>query len=177
MQLCHNSLALKICCFEMTCMKKPYPLLLYVDHSIMDCNKDMLRIHVVHEPAGCENLQYTLYRREKILLSGNSLEVLSKYIPRNSLTIAVSQVYCYPNLLALHAHLWQDIRTVAWAYDIIHEDADWCQNKTLTCMNNRAPATSTKMTLLQSINTAWTSPSAISALNKWEKPTGVICLK
>lgn len=33
-----------------------YSLLLDVDHGIMDCYKDMLRIHVVHQPAGCENL-------------------------------------------------------------------------------------------------------------------------
>lgn len=78
----------QICCFVVEEIYEEafasYPLLLYVDHSIMDCNKDMLRIHVFHEATGCENLQYTLYRREKILHAGSGLEGLSKYIPGNS---------------------------------------------------------------------------------------------
>lgn len=46
----------------------------------------------------------------------------------------------------------------------------------LTCVKSLAPATSTNITLLQSINTAWTSVSDVSA-DKKKKDFEIICSK
>lgn len=45
-------------CGDLCCIV--YLLLLDIRHSIVNCDKNMLRVHVIHEAAGCEDLQHAL---------------------------------------------------------------------------------------------------------------------
>lgn len=46
--------------------KSVYPLLLDVDNGIMDCDEDVLWVHVAHQATCCKSLQYTFYGKKII---------------------------------------------------------------------------------------------------------------
>lgn len=146
-------------------------LLLDIQHSVVDGDKDVLRVHVVHQTTGREDLQDPLYedrRRQSVFKVCQIYQML--HIKRKMICFLGQEPHRYslPNTHGrqLSGNQYKSERKKK-SMNQKTENEPTRESSMMRCfrqtwVKSLAPATSTNITLLQSIKTAWISDSTVS---------------
>lgn len=138
-------------------------LLLDVQHGVVDGDEDVLRVHVVHQTTGREDLQDTLCKDKRPPISFQSVSDFNRcYLSKGKMSCVLGQEphrYSLPNTHGrqLSGNQYKSERNKSMAQKTEEEptrESSLLKCFSLTCVKSLAPATSTNITLLQSIRTA-----------------------
>lgn len=147
-------------------------LLLDVQDGVVDGHKDMLRVHVAHQTAGREDLQDALCKDRK---APGAFQSVPHWVGVHNKegNDPASWTGASPLQFAKYTRtptFWHSVQI--WKKEQKNQWIERLKQKPerrslpacfgLTCVKSLAPATSTNITLLQSIRTAWISDSPVS---------------